>query len=228
MLRHATRAERVLYPCHNYKHAPVIKAVRARHRSGPHRQGPPGHAADVPQHARQGRDRAGGPTGGASAATRAAASRWTTAATPSTWRSNGCAPTRRRSARAPSTLGPFDTEDDFSCSLRFPTGVASAHLSWNAGVRKVIYTRPRRARRHPRRGRRHRGGGARANAGADGSPQPARTRLPGVSSARRYARTGWIPATSPGSTRCSTTSRGRSSAASSWGARRRRRSCACS
>jgi UDP-N-acetylglucosamine 3-dehydrogenase len=24
MLRHATRAERVIYPCHNYKHAPVI------------------------------------------------------------------------------------------------------------------------------------------------------------------------------------------------------------
>ena len=43
------------------------------------------------------------------------------------------------SARA-ATLGPFDTEDDFSCSLRFPTGIASAHLSWNAGVRKVLYT----------------------------------------------------------------------------------------
>ena len=56
----------------------------------------------------------GAPTGGASAATRAAASRWTTAATRSTWRSNGCAPTRRRSARALSTMGPFDTEDDFS------------------------------------------------------------------------------------------------------------------
>jgi predicted dehydrogenase len=38
------------------------------------------------------------------------------------------------------TMGPFDTEDDFSCSMRFPTGVASAHLSWNAGVRKVMYT----------------------------------------------------------------------------------------
>jgi predicted dehydrogenase len=38
------------------------------------------------------------------------------------------------------TLGAFDTEDDFTCSLKFPTGVASAHLSWNAGVRKVLYT----------------------------------------------------------------------------------------
>jgi len=29
MLRGAARAERVVYPCHNYRHAPVIKAVRA-------------------------------------------------------------------------------------------------------------------------------------------------------------------------------------------------------
>jgi predicted dehydrogenase len=39
-----------------------------------------------------------------------------------------------------SNMSTFDTEDDFSCSLKFPTGVASAHLSWQAGVRKVIYT----------------------------------------------------------------------------------------
>ena len=34
MLRHAVRAERVIYPCHNYKHAPVIKAVRGVIESG--------------------------------------------------------------------------------------------------------------------------------------------------------------------------------------------------
>jgi predicted dehydrogenase len=39
-----------------------------------------------------------------------------------------------------SNMSTFDTEDDFSCSLKFPTGVATAHLSWQAGVRKVIYT----------------------------------------------------------------------------------------
>jgi predicted dehydrogenase len=38
------------------------------------------------------------------------------------------------------TMGAFDTEDDFTCSLKFPTGFASAHLSWTAGVRKVLYT----------------------------------------------------------------------------------------
>ena len=82
----------------------------------------------------------GAPTGGASGATRAAASPWTTAATPSTWRSSGSGRTRPPSRARATTLGPFDTEDDFSCSLRFPTGIASAHLSWNAGVRKVLYT----------------------------------------------------------------------------------------
>ena len=39
-----------------------------------------------------------------------------------------------------STLGDFDTEDNFSCAITFPNGTASAHLSWTAGVRKVIYT----------------------------------------------------------------------------------------
>ena len=34
----------------------------------------------------------------------------------------------------------WDTEDNFSCFLTFPNGYASAHLTWTAGVRKVIYT----------------------------------------------------------------------------------------
>jgi len=39
-----------------------------------------------------------------------------------------------------STLGDFDTEDNFACAITFPNGTATAHLSWTAGVRKVIYT----------------------------------------------------------------------------------------
>jgi predicted dehydrogenase len=39
-----------------------------------------------------------------------------------------------------STLGDFDTEDNFSCTLTFPTGIAVAHLTWTAGVRRVLYT----------------------------------------------------------------------------------------
>ena len=39
-----------------------------------------------------------------------------------------------------STLDGHDTEDNVACSIRFPTGMASAHLTWTAGARKVIYT----------------------------------------------------------------------------------------
>jgi predicted dehydrogenase len=39
-----------------------------------------------------------------------------------------------------STTPGFDTEDEMGCTLSFPTGMVTAHLSWTAGVRKVIYT----------------------------------------------------------------------------------------
>ncbi len=34
----------------------------------------------------------------------------------------------------------YDTEDNFTAVLTFPNGLAHAHLTWTAGVRKVIYT----------------------------------------------------------------------------------------
>jgi predicted dehydrogenase len=34
----------------------------------------------------------------------------------------------------------YDTEDGFSACLTFPNGFANVHLTWTAGVRKVIYT----------------------------------------------------------------------------------------
>ncbi len=139
MLRHAVRAERVLFPCHNYKHAPVIKAVRAVLDAGrigkphlvtlqtfrnTHAKGVTGWRTDW---RRERRYSGGGIAMDHGSHTFYLAFEWL--------RSYPIA----ISARA-TTLGPFDTEDDFSCSLRFPTGVASAHLSWNAGVRKVLYT----------------------------------------------------------------------------------------
>jgi predicted dehydrogenase len=39
-----------------------------------------------------------------------------------------------------SNLSTFDTEDNFSCTVTFPTGIAVAQLTWNSGFRKVIYT----------------------------------------------------------------------------------------
>jgi predicted dehydrogenase len=139
MLRHATRAGRVIYPCHNYKHAPVIKAVRRVIESGrigkvhlvtlqtfrdTHAKGVTGWRTDW---RRERRYSGGGIAMDHGSHTFYLAFEWLRAY-----------PTAI-SARAV-TMGPFDTEDDFSCSLRFPTGVASAHLSWNAGVRKVMYT----------------------------------------------------------------------------------------
>jgi predicted dehydrogenase len=139
MLRHAAEAGRVLFPCHNYKHAPVIKAVRAVLDAG--RIGKVHlvtlqtfrntHARGCgewrPDWRRERRHSGGGIAMDHGSHTFYLAFEWLKSY-----------PTAI-SARA-STSGAFDTEDDFSCSLKFPTGVASAHLSWTAGVRKVMYT----------------------------------------------------------------------------------------
>jgi predicted dehydrogenase len=139
MLRHATEAERVLYPCHNYKHAPVIKTVRGVLEAGrigkvhlvtlqtfrnTHAKGVAEWRTDW---RRERRFSGGGIAMDHGSHTFYLAFEWLKAY-----------PTAV-SARA-ATMGPYDTEDDFTCSLKFPTGVASAHLSWNAGVRKVLYT----------------------------------------------------------------------------------------
>jgi predicted dehydrogenase len=139
MLRHASEAERVLYPCHNYKHAPVVKTVRGVLDAGrigkvhlvtlqtfrnTHAKGVGEWRTDW---RRERRFAGGGIAMDHGSHTFYLAFEWLKAY-----------PTAI-TARA-ATLGPYDTEDDFTCSLKFPTGVASAHLSWNAGVRKVLYT----------------------------------------------------------------------------------------
>ncbi len=139
MLDLARSSGRVLFPCHNYKHAPVVQAVRRVLASGDigrvhlvtlqtfrntHARG----VADWrPDWRREQRYSGGGIAMDHGSHTFYLAFEWLRAY-----------PTAI-SARM-STMGPFDTEDDLSCSLRFPTGVASAHLSWQAGVRKVLYT----------------------------------------------------------------------------------------
>jgi predicted dehydrogenase len=139
MLRQAVKSERVIFPCHNYKHAPVIKTVRGILKTGrigkvhlvtlqtfrnTHAKGVTGWRSDW---RRERRFSGGGIAMDHGSHTFYLAFEWL-----------GSYPTGI-TARA-ATLGPFDTEDDFACSLRFPTGTASAHLSWNAGVRKVLYT----------------------------------------------------------------------------------------
>ncbi len=139
MLRRARRRERVLFPCHNYKHAPVVKAVREIIAAGdvgvPHlvtlQTFRNTHARGVdewrPDWRRERRFSGGGIAMDHGSHTFYLAFEWM-----------GSYPTSI-TAHA-SHLGQADTEDEFSATLRFPNGLATAHLSWTAGVRKVLYT----------------------------------------------------------------------------------------
>lgn len=139
MLTEAVRAERVLFPCHNYKQAPVLQAVRRLLTEGAigavravtMDTFRPTHARGVaewrPDWRRERRFSGGGIAMDHGSHTFYLAFEWM-----------GGFPTGV-SALA-STRGDFDTEDDLSCTLQFPRGVVSARLTWNAGMRRVIYT----------------------------------------------------------------------------------------
>jgi predicted dehydrogenase len=139
MAEHARRAERVLFPCHNYKHAPVIKAVRDLIAKGAvgdlhlvtlqtfrttHARGTKDWRPDW---RRERQYSGGGIAMDHGSHTFYLAFEWL--------RSHPTA----ISAKAFGSRGE-DTEDNFSCTLTFPTGIATAHLTWTAGARKVIYT----------------------------------------------------------------------------------------
>jgi predicted dehydrogenase len=139
MAAHAARAGRVLFPCHNYRHAPVVKTVRALLEQdviGPVRLVTlltfrPTHARGVvewrPDWRRERKFSAGGIAMDHGSHTFYLAFEWLRAYPTSV------------TAKTMS-LDNFDTEDNFSCTLTFPTGVAVAHLTWTAGTRKVLYT----------------------------------------------------------------------------------------
>jgi predicted dehydrogenase len=139
MLRRAQQRNRVLFPCHNYKHAPVVKAIRKIIASGdigsPHlvtlqtfrNTHARGVAAWRPSWRRERHFSGGGIAMDHGSHTFYLAFEWM-----------GSYPTSI-TAHAPQSAE-SDTEEEFSCTLRFPTGMATAHLSWTAGVRKVIYT----------------------------------------------------------------------------------------
>jgi len=139
MLDHAQQARRVLFPGHNYKHAPVIRAVRQVLDSGrlgaihlvtldtfrtTHAKGVPEW---MPDWRRVRRYSGGGIAMDHGSHTFYLAFDWL--------KSYPLSITAKMSH-----LAAFDTEDNFSCTLTFPTGIATAQLTWNAGMRKVIYT----------------------------------------------------------------------------------------
>ena len=138
----ATAAARkvVIFPCHNYKHAPVIKSVRTLLESGV--------IGDVtaatlstyrPTHARGVRDwlpdwrRMRKHSGGGIAMDHGSHSFYLM------FLFMGAYPTAV-SAKAFTVNREWDTEDNVTAALSFPHGFANVFLTWTAGARKVIYT----------------------------------------------------------------------------------------
>jgi predicted dehydrogenase len=140
LLEHARRAQRVLFPCHNYKHAPVVKAIRevltsgriGRVRSVSLSTFRTTHAKGVPEWRtdwrRERRYSGGGIAMDHGSHSFYLAFEWM-----------GAYPSAVTAKLANLDAARWDTEDNISLVLTFPTGLAQAHLSWTAGVRKVLY-----------------------------------------------------------------------------------------
>jgi predicted dehydrogenase len=141
LLKHANEVKRVIFPCHNYKHAPVVKTIREIIESGKigkvrsltlstYRNT---HAKGVTEWKTNWR-REKKYSGGGIAMDHGSHTFYLTF----DWL--GSYPTAVTAKMTNLEPEKYDTEDNFSCVLTFPTGVAHAHLTWTAGVRKVIYT----------------------------------------------------------------------------------------
>jgi predicted dehydrogenase len=141
LLQLAQQSKRVLFPCHNYKHAPVVRTIReiiesgkiGRVRSVTLNTFRNTHAKGVPEWKtnwrREKRFSGGGIAMDHGSHTFYLTFDWLKSyPTKVTAKMDNLEPQR------------YDTEDNFSAVLTFPTGLAHVHLTWTAGVRKVIYT----------------------------------------------------------------------------------------
>ncbi|MBI4403256.1 MAG: Gfo/Idh/MocA family oxidoreductase [Deltaproteobacteria bacterium] len=141
LMSHAQSVKRVLYPVHNYKHAPVVRSIRQIIESGQigkvhsvtlntFRNT---HAKGVPEwrpHWRRERSYSGGGIAmDHGSHTLYLAFDWL-----------GAYPTAVTAKMNNLHADKYDTEDNFSAVLTFPGGLAHVHLTWTAGVRKIIYT----------------------------------------------------------------------------------------
>jgi predicted dehydrogenase len=140
ILETAKNARRVIFPCHNYRHAPVIKAIDKIIESGrlgkiksvslitfrnTHAKGVHEWEKDWRRHTKW--------SGGGIAMDHGSHSFYLAF----NWlKSYPTSITAKISNLQPEK---YDTEDNLNCVLSFPTGVANIQLSWTAGVRKVIY-----------------------------------------------------------------------------------------
>lgn len=140
LLLAAKDLKRVVFPCHNYKHAPVVKTVDEIIASGEigtvhgltlntyrntHAKGVTEWQTDWRRDKKY--------SGGGIAMDHGSHTFYLTF----NWLKS--LPTSV-TAKMVKISRDWDTEDNFSCVLTFPTGYANAHLTWTAGVRKVIYT----------------------------------------------------------------------------------------
>ncbi len=141
LLKAAKSHKRVLFPCHNYKHAPVVKAIRqviesgkiGKVRSVTLNTFRNTHAKGVPEWKTHWR-REHRHSGGGIAMDHGSHTFYLTF----DWLKSY--PTRVTAKMTNLEPEKYDTEDNFSAVLTFPTGMAHVHLTWTAGVRKVIYT----------------------------------------------------------------------------------------
>jgi len=129
-----------IFPCHNYKHAPVVKEMRAAIQSGrigevrsatlttfrtTNAKGTPDWIVDwrrMPEYA-----------GGGIVMDHGSHTCYLT------FMFFGGRPPRSVAARTYQLDPGFETEDNVCAALTFDGGFAQMHLSWTAGVRKVIY-----------------------------------------------------------------------------------------
>jgi predicted dehydrogenase len=141
LLDHAKRVERVVFPCHNYKHSPMVKAIReiiqsgriGKVRSATLKTYRNTHARGVIEWNSRWR-RESRYSGGGIAMDHGSHSFYLTF----DW--FGSYPTSVSAKMSNLEAGKYDTEDDFTAVLTFPTGLAHVYLTWRAGVRKIIYT----------------------------------------------------------------------------------------
>lgn len=137
----ALSKKRVLFPCHNYKHAPVVKEIRKIVDSGEigvvrsvtlntfrntHAVGVKDWKPNWRRHKEF--------SGGGIAMDHGSHSFYLTF----DWLKSY--PTSLTAYMDNFNSDKYDTEDLYNVTMQFPTGVATVHLTWTAGVRKVIYT----------------------------------------------------------------------------------------
>ena len=141
LIRTAIAQKRILFPCHNYKHAPVVNAIREIINSGKigkvkavtlntfrntHAVGTKEWKPDWRRFKEY--------SGGGIAMDHGSHSLYLT------FEWLGGYPKSVSASAQNFSYPKYDTEDNFSALYEFEGGIANLYLTWTAGVRKVIYT----------------------------------------------------------------------------------------